>query len=60
MPITYDITKDGLYLEGIEKGISENTLKLIRNMLTESNLSSEQIARIADVSVSYVEQIKGH
>lgn len=58
MPITYDITTDGLYLEGIEKGITENTIKLIRNMLNESGLSIKQIANIADVSVEYVEQIK--
>ena len=58
MPITYDITTDGLYLEGIEKGITENTIKLIKNMLNESSLSTEQIARIADVSVAYVEDIQ--
>ena len=62
MPITYDITTDGLYLEGIEKGIekgiTENTIKLIRNMLNESSLSVEQIAKIADVSIDYVEQIQ--
>lgn len=34
MPITYGITKDGLYLEGIEKGMTENTIKVIKNMLT--------------------------
>ncbi|MDW3194469.1 MAG: hypothetical protein R8G66_18980 [Cytophagales bacterium] len=62
MQITSDITKSGLYLEGveqgIERGITENTIKLTRNMLNESSLSIEQIAKIADVSVDYVEQIQ--
>ncbi len=58
MPITYDITKDGLYLEGMEKGITENTIRMIRNMLSESSLSIYQIAKIADVSVDYVEQVQ--
>ncbi len=62
MPITYDISKDGLYLEGIEKGIergmTEKTLKMIRNMLEEPSLNTEQIARIADVSEAYVEQVR--
>ena len=58
MPITYDITTDGLYLEGIEKGIQKSKYQTIVNLLKETSLSPEQIAKIADTSVDEVLLIK--
>ena len=57
MPITYDITKDELYLEGIEEGIEKNKITMIKNMLTETNLSIEQVAKVADASIEYVMKV---
>jgi DNA-directed RNA polymerase specialized sigma subunit len=65
MPITYDYTKDYLYNKGIEKGIEKEKQKLIKEkqkmikeMLRITDLSTDQIAKIASVSESYVEDIK--
>lgn len=58
MPITYDITTDGLYLEGKEvghkKGSKETTDQLIIRALKLGKNSIEEIAEIADVEVTYV------
>ena len=69
MPITYDITKDYLYNEGIKEGIKKGEKigekkaerekqKMIKEMLRLSDLSTAQIAKIASVSESFVEEIK--
>ena len=66
MPITYDITMDGLYLQGKEVGRTEGidigekntTDHLIIRALKLGKLSIEEIAEIADVEVSYVIQIQ--
>ena len=54
MPITYDITKDGLYKEGKEVGLKERTDQMIVNLLRGGVLAIEQIAEAAEVDVSYV------
>ncbi len=54
MPITYDITQDALYKEGIEK----KTIQVIQMMLQDSSLTVEQIAKFAGVSVSYVKKLQ--
>lgn len=58
MPITYDIKKDYLYKEGRKEGIEKEKQKMIKEMLQATELSIEQIAKIARVSVSYIEDIK--
>ena len=74
MPITYDITKDSLYLEGleigeekgsekgfekgIEKGKQEGKDEVIVNALQLGVLTAEQIAEMANVSVEYVLQLQ--
>ena len=72
MPITYDITKDGLYLEGLEKGeqkglktgegigIEKKGRQIIINALKLGVLSVEQIAEMAEVDVAYVLEIREH
>jgi DNA-directed RNA polymerase specialized sigma subunit len=61
MPITYDYKKDYLYKEGIEKEkqkMIKEKQKMIKEMLRITDLSTDQIAKIASVSESYVEEIK--
>lgn len=58
MPITYDITKDGLYKEGIEQGIEQKKFQMISKALRQGLLTDEQIAEIAEVSVDYVLEVK--
>ena len=58
MPITYNIEKDGLYREGIEKGIKSGAEKkqyrIISNALHQGILTIEQIAEMAEVDIDYV------
>ena len=54
MPITYDIETDYLYNKGIEK----NRKQLILNMLEQTTLTIEQIAKIAETSLDVVMQVK--
>ena len=70
MPITYDITKDGLYLEGLEKGeqkglkegegigIEKSRRQITINALKLGKLSIEDIAEMAEVDLAYVLEIK--
>ena len=61
-----DIKKDFLYKQGleqgleqgVEQGIEKGVEKTVLNFLTKSNLSVEQIADYAGVSVTYVIAIK--
>ena len=66
MPITFDITKDSLYIQGRKKGEEkgeergeERTKeKLIINLLKTTNLSVTAIAKAAEVSQKYVKELK--
>lgn len=49
-----DITQDAWYIQGMEK----KTEKLVVNLLRDTNLSAEDIARAAEVSPQYVEELK--
>lgn len=76
MPITYDITTDGLYLEGKEEGRLEGkeegrlegkeegreevTIQMISNALVKGKLTVEEIAEMAEVTVDYVIDIQKH
>ena len=53
MGLTYNITEDFLYQQGLEKGKKE----LIVEMLRDGTLATEKIASMAKVSVEYVEQV---
>jgi hypothetical protein len=62
MPITYDIETDYLYNKGIakglERGIEKQTQAFVLNLLSETDMSIEQIAKVADVSASMVMELK--
>lgn len=62
MPITYDITTDGLYKQGIEQGIEQGVTKTkkqaIIKALEQGLLNLEQIAEMLDVSIDEVIQVK--
>jgi predicted transposase YdaD len=70
MPITYDIETDYLYNKGIakglekglekgrEEGIEKKTQVFVMNLLSETDMGIEQIAKVADVSVSLVRELK--
>ena len=58
MPITYDITKDSLYLEGIEFGERKHKRQIILKALQLGILSIEQIAEMTDVDVAFVLELK--
>ena len=54
MPITYDIETDYLYNKGIENARKQ----LILNMLEQTSLTLEQIAKVAETSLDVVIQMK--
>ncbi len=54
----FDISKDSLYLEGVEKGIEESKRRLVVNLLNNTKLSVTDIAQVAEVSQQYVEYLK--
>lgn len=58
MPITYDITTDGLYKQGIEQGIEQKTFKTVSKAIRQGILTLEQIAEMEEVSIDYVLEIK--
>ncbi|MEM0941667.1 MAG: hypothetical protein AAGI25_18050, partial [Bacteroidota bacterium] len=58
MPITYDITTDGLYKQGIERGIEQKTFQAISNAIEQAILTLEQIAEMLEVSMDTVIQVK--
>ncbi len=61
MGLLYDITKDYLYQQGMEKGIEkgqqETKRQMIESMLKIETISLENIATVAGVPVEYVQQI---
>jgi predicted transposase YdaD len=67
MGLTYNITEDPLYQEGllkgeekgIEKGQKAREKSLIIDMLKDGTLTVEKIATLAKVSVEYVKQVAG-
>jgi hypothetical protein len=54
MPITYNIETDYLYNKGIEKAKKQ----LILNMLEQTSLTLEQIAKVAETPLDVVIQVK--
>lgn len=62
MPITYDITTDGLYQKGIvtglEKGREETMEKTVRKLLTTGLLTPEEIAGSLEIALEYVLKIQ--
>ncbi len=53
-----DIKEDFLYKQGLEEGVEQGMEKVVVNFLMKSNLSVEQIADFAGVSLTYVIAIK--
>ncbi len=62
MPITYDIEKDGLYLQGMEKGEKRGEKKTltiaITGFLKNTELLPKQIADILNTSLEFVLKVK--
>lgn len=62
MPITYDIETDALYLRGIEKGAAkkeqEDKYLFVKDLLLETVFDSSKIARLARVTIGFVEKVK--
>jgi predicted transposase YdaD len=58
MGLTYNITEDYLYQEGIIRGREEGKRGLIVEMLNDGTLTIEKIASLAKVSVEHVQQIE--
>ncbi len=44
--------------EGIEKGSEARNTTFVQNLLRETNFTDEEIARLADVSIEFVQEIK--
>jgi predicted transposase YdaD len=70
MPIHYDIETDALYLRGTEKGIERGREKgreeeaakknylFVSNLLLNTDFSDDKIALLANVTISYVKQVR--
>ena len=65
MPITYDITKDKLYLRGkkeekekAQKELETTQRGMIERMLATNQLTIDQVAEIADVPVDFVQSVQ--
>mgnify|MGYP001791448830 CR=1 FL=1 len=54
MPITYDITKDGLYKEAKLEGAKATKDRMIIRALKLGSYTVEQIAELAEVEIDYV------
>lgn len=57
MGLTYNITEDYLYQEGLERGLEKGKKELIIEMLKDGTLTIEKIAALAKVPVEYVKQV---
>jgi predicted transposase YdaD len=44
--------------KGMEKGVEKGKIIEVKNLLTKTNFSLEEIAEIAEVAVSFVEKVK--
>lgn len=66
MPIHIEIEKDALYLrgneKGIEKGIEQEAARkdyiFVSNLLLETEYDDAKIARLADVTLDFVQKVK--
>ena len=50
--------RDVLFLRGLDKGQEKEQEKFVRNLLTESDFSIDKIAKIAGVSVDFVQSVQ--
>ncbi len=61
MGLLYDITKDYLYQEGLEKGLTkgreESKREFIARLLARQKLTVEEIADAAGTTVEHVEAV---
>ncbi len=65
MPISYDIQKDELFLEGMKKGLEQGRamaknekMNIIRNLLLLGTLTISQIASLTETEESLILEIK--
>jgi hypothetical protein len=61
MPIHYEIETDGLYLEGIEKGVEigveKNKFDNVSRLLLQKKYTLKDIMVILDVTESYIRKV---
>ena len=57
MPINYEIETDGLYLEGIEKGIEKGKFHTVSRMLLLKKYTIDDIMVIVDVTEAYIQKV---
>jgi hypothetical protein len=57
MPINYEIETDGLYLEGIEKGVEKNKFDNVSRLLLQKKYTLKDIMVILDVTESYIRKV---
>lgn len=53
MPITYDINKDSLYIQGIEQGIERGKEETVLKM-HKADFTPEKIASILELDIAFV------
>jgi hypothetical protein len=66
MPIYYDLTTDLRYQQGVAQGVAQGEVRseakknkeFVTNLLTQGDFTDEQIANFANVSISYVQEIR--
>lgn len=70
--VNYDITKDGLYIRGMEKGLEKSVEKIekikeqvekekfeaVKELLREGSFTQKRIAQILSVSIAFVRKVK--
>ncbi|WP_020594773.1 hypothetical protein [Spirosoma panaciterrae] len=54
----FSIEKDFIYMIGLDKGEEKAKEEVVRNLLTKTSLSVEQVADVAGVSVEFVDKIR--
>ena len=61
MPITYDITEDSFYKEGLEKGLEKGEQRRLKKLIfkgLQMGMDINQIAEMAEVDIDYVLKLK--
>jgi hypothetical protein len=57
MPIHYEIETDGLYLEGVEKGVEKNKFNNVSRLLLQKKYTLKNIMAILDVTEGYIRKV---
>jgi hypothetical protein len=57
MPINYEIETDGLYLEGLEKGIEKTKFDIVSSMLLQKKYTIDDIMVTLKVTEAYIQKV---